>query len=155
MKLPIKFTLLVQGLMASTIICLTLANCTQSNKDTTPPKTTPEAISEKDTERPLVGPQVFEIEIGKNGFVPSTIDAVTQSAVKLVFKRTAETECGESIFVPEMHTQKAVPLNGQETIIFVPELPMKVEFFCGSKEEKGFINGFVNVKANPKAVKKI
>ena len=150
----------ISVLVILTLFCLASVSCTQSNKDTAPSKSAPTTApiaqnEEAASPRPKTGPQIFEIKLGKNGFEPAQVHAVTRSAVKLNFTRTAELECGETVFIESMHTQKTIPLNSSESVIFVPELPMKVEFTCGNKDQKGFFNGFVVVKEAPEQLNRV
>ena len=86
------------------------------------------------------GVQVVEIEAGRMGYQPSSVQLQAGVPARLVFTRTVESDCSSQITVPAYGVPVTdLPLNEPVAIEFTPTEAGTAEFVCGMDMQRGAI----------------
>lgn len=99
-----------------------------------PKAQTSEAASKKTQKSPNkrdVKPQVIEMAVTSEGFVPAKIKAKAGQPVRLVVTRKTERTCATEIAVKEYGIKTALPLNKAVDVTFTPTKAGEVRYACG------------------------
>lgn len=84
------------------------------------------------------GVQVVEIEASASGYIPSRVAVEAGIPVRLIFTRTADAACIESVRVPEYDVEKTeLPMGEPKPIEFTPDESGEFTFVCGMGMQKG------------------
>jgi plastocyanin domain-containing protein len=81
-------------------------------------------------------PRQIAIEVGADGFKPSSVDVKPNEPIELVFTRKAEKTCATEVSVPSLKIKKPLPLNEPVSIALTPE-KNEITFACGMNMLKG------------------
>lgn len=86
------------------------------------------------------GVQVVDITVGDMGYEPGRIELKAGVPAKLVFTRTADTDCAKQVQIPSFDIPKTdLPLNEPKAIEFTPGEGGDFTFVCGMDMMKGTI----------------
>ena len=84
------------------------------------------------------GYQVVQITADVEGFEPGRIELKAGTPAKLVFKRTSESSCAETISIPEFGIEKTpLPVGEEVAVTFTPEVAGAFTFVCGMDMAEG------------------
>jgi len=82
------------------------------------------------TEREGEGTRVA-IEVGADGYTPSSVDAQVGQPLTLVFKRITEAGCGHELVIPSEDIRRELPLNEEVAVTLTPSEAGELRFTCG------------------------
>jgi plastocyanin domain-containing protein len=84
------------------------------------------------------GHQVVQISAHVEGFEPARVELKAGTPVELVFKRTSESSCAETISIPEFGIEKTpLPVGEEVAVTFTPEEAGEFTFVCGMDMAEG------------------
>lgn len=99
---------------------------------------TDSAPTEETSARVVDGVQVVEIEASGKGFEPEKIQLKAGMPARLVFRRTTEADCIQSVSVPEYGVEKVdLPMHEEVAVEFTPEEGGEFAFVCGMGMQSG------------------
>ena len=112
-------------------IALAVSACGPSNEVDT-------SAGENAEEELVNGVQTRQIEAAAAGFKPSRIDLKAGVPARLIFTRTSEDSCAETISVPEFGIDKRPLPVGEEVFVeFTPQKAGEFTFVCGMDMQEG------------------
>lgn len=76
-------------------------------------------------------PQVVEIAVTRDGFVPATVTVKSGKPVKLVVTRKVERTCATEIVMKDFNVNQPLPLNQPVTVVVTPKKPGQYRYACG------------------------
>jgi plastocyanin domain-containing protein len=80
-----------------------------------------------------------EITVGDAGYSPTQVRATQGEPLTMVFTRTSESICGETVLIPEHDIERKLPVNEPVEITFTPARTGRLAFMCGMKHMQGAI----------------
>lgn len=84
------------------------------------------------------GVQVIEVEAGPTGYRPASVALDAGVPARLVFTRTAESDCSSQITVPDFGVPATdLPLNEPVAVEFTPTESGNFAFVCGMDMQRG------------------
>ena len=84
-------------------------------------------------------PTKVEIEVGAEGYQPSSVQATQGSPLTLVFRRTTDEGCGQKVKIPAHNIERDLPLNQPVEVTFTPNAAGQLAFTCGMNMMRGSI----------------
>lgn len=96
-----------------------------------------DATPTNDARPPSVSPaaptavKTVAVEVGADGFSPSSITVKKGEPVTLAFKRTTDKTCATSVVFPELKLEKSLPLNEVVAIDVPTDRARTLAFQCG------------------------
>jgi len=88
---------------------------------------------------PAAGSGRVEITVGDAGYSPTQVHATLGAPLTMVFTRTSESICGETVLIPEHEIERTLPVNEPVEITFTPARTGRLAFMCGMKHMQGAI----------------
>lgn len=86
------------------------------------------------------GVQVAEIEVGRMGYDPDTIELEAGVPARLVFTRTIESACAEQVQAPDLGVPLTdLPLNEPVAVEFTPSEAGTFTYICGMDMMRGTV----------------
>lgn len=90
------------------------------------------------TTRMVDGVQVAHIEAGRMGYQPRTIALEAGVPARLVFTRTADSECSSQVKIPAFGVPVTdLPIDEPVAVAFTPAESGTFEFVCGMDMQRG------------------
>ncbi len=85
----------------------------------------------RSAEKKGAAPQVVEIAVTGQGFVPAAVKVKAGIPVKLVVTRKTERTCATEIVIKDYGVNQPLPLNQAVAVTFTPKKPGSVRYACG------------------------
>ena len=76
-------------------------------------------------------PQVIQITVTRDGFVPATVTAKHGQPVKLVVTRKVERTCATEIVMKDFGVNQPLPLDKAVSVTVTPKKAGQYRFACG------------------------
>lgn len=73
------------------------------------------------------------------GYHPATIRAAAGRAITLVFRRTTDESCGQTLLVPSMNVRRELPLNAPVEVAMTVPTTGNIAFTCGMHMYQGSV----------------
>jgi plastocyanin domain-containing protein len=87
-------------------------------------------------------PQVVELTVTRDGFVPANVTVKSGKPVKLVVTRKVERTCATEIVMKDFNVNQPLPLNQPVTVVVTPKKPGQYRYACAM----GHIAGVLKVQ---------
>lgn len=84
-------------------------------------------------------PQVIEISVTKEGFVPKEVKVKVGQPVKLLVTRKIDKTCAKEIVIKDYNINEPLPLDKTVTVTFTPNKTGPARFACGMDMIAGVI----------------
>lgn len=81
----------------------------------------------------------IKITVNGDGFTPAAIDVKKGEAVKLLFTRTDDKNCGNEVVFPSLNIKKELPVGQEVAVDITPNEAGEINFACGMNMMKGKI----------------
>lgn len=76
-------------------------------------------------------PKAIEVQITKEGFVPSQVEVAGGKPVTIVFRRTTDETCATEAVFPSLKRRVKLPLNQPVRVSLQPRSGQSIAFACG------------------------
>ncbi len=76
-------------------------------------------------------PKTIEVQVTKDGFVPSQIEVAAGKPVTIVFRRTTDETCATEAVFPSLKRRVKLPLNKPVRVTLQPRSGQSIAFACG------------------------
>ena len=84
------------------------------------------------------GVQVADIEAGRMGYAPASLELTAGVPARLVFTRTVDSDCSSQIQIPTMGVPVTdLPMGEPVAVEFTPTQSGTFEFVCGMDMQRG------------------
>lgn len=75
--------------------------------------------------------KTIEVQVTKEGFVPSQVEVAGGKPVTIVFRRTTDETCATEAVFPSLKRRVKLPLNKPVRVTLQPRSGQSIAFACG------------------------